>query len=79
MHTHLIRDTLGIGRLWKYKPPRQTDLIHKIHHFSLRDDVTGATAKKKETVMYKKKQVTNKILIGLDEKLVFLKENGSKR
>nr|CAH7753912.1 unnamed protein product [Callosobruchus chinensis] len=56
MQTQLVRDSLGVDRPLKYKSvlPKQTDLVRRIHQFFLRDDVTRATAGKKETVTHKK-------------------------
>lgn len=79
MQTQLIRGTLGIDRPLKYKTvlSKHTNLVRKIHQFFLRDDVTRATAGKKETVTHKKNKVQKRFLLDSMRNLhkSFLKEN----
>lgn len=79
MQIELVRDTLGVDRPLTYKSvlPKHTDLVRKIHQFFLRDDVTRATAGKKETVTHKKKKVQKRFLLDSMKNLykAFLKEN----
>ncbi|CAG5042659.1 unnamed protein product [Parnassius apollo] len=79
MQTQLVRDALGVDRPLKYKTvlPKQTHLVRKIHQFFLRDDVTRATAGKKETVTHKKQKVQKRFLLDSMRNLykAFLKEN----
>lgn len=78
MQTQLVRETLGIDRP-KYKSvlPKQTDLVRKIHEFFLRDDVTRATAGKKESVTHKKNKVQKRFLLDSMRSLykAFVREN----
>nr|CAH7721805.1 unnamed protein product [Callosobruchus chinensis] len=81
MQTQLVRDSLGVDRPLKYKSvlPKQTDLVRRIHQFFLRDDVTRATAGKKETVTHKKNKVQKRFLLDSMKNLyqAFLRENSS--
>lgn len=79
MQTQLVRDTLGVDRPLRYKSvlPQKTDLVQKIQHFFLRDDVTRATAGKKETVTHRKNKVQKRFLLDSMRNLykAFLREN----
>ncbi|CAF4941167.1 unnamed protein product [Pieris macdunnoughi] len=79
MQLELVRDTLGVDRPLKFKSvlPKRSDLVRKIHQIFLRDDVTRATAGKKETVTHKKKKVQKRFLLDSMKNLckAFLKEN----
>lgn len=80
MQYQLIQDTLGVQRTLKYKSvlPKKSGLVQKIEEFFSRDDVTRATAGKKETVTYKKVKVQKRFLLDSMKNLykVFIKENG---
>lgn len=79
MQIELVRDTLGVDRPLTYKSvlPKHTHLVQKIHQFFLRDDVTRATAGKKETVTHKKNKVQKRFLLDSMKNLykAFMKEN----
>ena len=81
LQTQLVRDTLGVDRPLRYKSvlPQKTDLVQKIQQFFMRDDVTRATAGKKETVTHRKNKVQKRFLLDSMKNLykVFLKENSS--
>ncbi|CAG9791138.1 unnamed protein product [Diatraea saccharalis] len=75
----LAMETIGIRRVTKYSSilPRNTTLKQKIHDFYLRDDVSRATAGKKETVTYRKRKMQKRILLDTKKNLYksFLKED----
>ncbi|CAH2000148.1 unnamed protein product, partial [Acanthoscelides obtectus] len=54
MKTAIVRETLGIDQLkQKLTLSKKSDLVGKIKEFFNRDDVSRATAEKRETVTYK--------------------------
>ncbi|KAH9630106.1 hypothetical protein HF086_004812 [Spodoptera exigua] len=75
----LAMETIGIRRVTKYSSilPKNTTLKQKIHDFYLRDDVSRATAGKKETVTYQKRKMQKRILLDTKKNLYksFLKED----
>lgn len=75
----LLKESLGINRATIYRavPLKETILKRKIHNFYLRDDVSRATAGKKDTKTYKKVKTQKRFLLDTMKNLhlSFLKEN----
>ncbi|CAH2095385.1 unnamed protein product [Euphydryas editha] len=77
MKTAIVRETLGIDQIKQNQTaPKKNILIEQIKNFFDRDDVSRATAGKRETVTYKKRKMQKRYLLDTMKNLhrSFIKE-----